>query len=237
MAKIWAHRGASAYAPENTLEAFQLAIDMKADGIELDVHLSADGEVVVAHDEAVDRVSDGSGLICEMPLCELKKLDFGVRFPKHRGAQIPTLGEVYALIRPTGMTVNVELKTNVYEYEGIERKCAELAAKYGMAGRVIYSSFHFESLGRVKEIDAALPVGLLYAKPLSVEEALSWRADAVHPHFKLMYEDGLLGAFHRANIKVHPWTVNAPEDMRRLAALGADALITDVPDVARRALA
>lgn len=89
------HRGASAYAPENTLEAFELAIKMGADGVELDVHLSRDGEIVVAHDERVDRVSNGSGLIKEMTLSEIKKLDFGVRFEAYRGAKAPTPGARY----------------------------------------------------------------------------------------------------------------------------------------------
>ena len=95
--KVWAHRGAAAYAPENTLEAFELAIKMGADGVELDVHLSRDGEIVVAHDERVDRVSNGRGLIQEMTLSEIKELDFGVRFEAYRGAKAPTLREVYEL--------------------------------------------------------------------------------------------------------------------------------------------
>ena len=124
--KIWAHRGASAYAPENTLEAFELAIRQGAHGIELDVHLSADGELIVAHDEAVDRVSDGTGMIGRMTLPQLKALDFSRLHPQYSPARVPTLGEVFESIRPTALSINVEVKTNLLRYEGIEHKLIEV---------------------------------------------------------------------------------------------------------------
>lgn len=235
MTKIWAHRGASAYAPENTLEAFELAAKMGADGVELDVHLSRDGALIVAHDDSVDRVSDGSGLIREMTLAQLKALDFGARFPAFRGARVPTLAEVFALLAPTGLTVNVELKTSPFAYAGIESQCVELAARMNMAARVIYSSFNHESLARVKALDASLPIGLLYSK--SPEDTLAYAraqgAQAIHPYYPLMYEGGLMERVRAAGILVHPWTVDDPDDMRILISMGADALITNKPDLAR----
>ena len=109
--KVWAHRGASAYAPENTLEAFLLAAEQGADGVELDVQLTKDGEMVVVHDEEIDRVSDGSGFVKDYTLAELKNLNFNKTHPEYQNVKIPTLREVYEALKPTGMTINVELKT------------------------------------------------------------------------------------------------------------------------------
>ena len=211
--KVWAHRGASAYAPENTLEAFELAIKMGADGVELDVHLSRDGEIVVAHDERVDRVSNGSGLIQEMTLSEIKELDFGV---------------------PTRLTVNVELKTTDFDYPGIEQKCVDLAREMGMTQRVLYSSFNFESLDRVKAIDPSLPVGLLYGNPLEdvVQTVKAHRAQAVHPRYSLLYEAGMMDTLKAQGIWAHPWTVDQAADVKRLMDAGVEAVITNRPDMA-----
>ena len=111
--KVWAHRGASAYAPENTLEAFRLAAEQKADGVELDVQLSKDGELVVIHDETIDRVSDGSGYVRDYTLEELKRFHFNRLHPEYADARIPTLAEVYELLKPTGLEINVDRKSVV----------------------------------------------------------------------------------------------------------------------------
>ena len=119
---VWAHRGASAYAPENTLEAFQKAVDLKADGIELDVQMTKDGTLVVIHDEMVDRVSGASGWVKDYTYEKLKKIDVNLRFAQYGPQYIPTLEEVCELIRPTGLTINVELKTGVIFYPEIEEQ-------------------------------------------------------------------------------------------------------------------
>ena len=128
--KIWAHRGASGYAPENTLESFELAIEQKADGIELDVQMTKDGELVVIHDETIDRTGNGTGRVQDHTLKELKALNFNKTHPEYASAKIPTLREVYELVKPSGITVNVEMKTGVY-FSGI---CIvlELAEEMGM---------------------------------------------------------------------------------------------------------
>ena len=110
---VWAHRGASGYAPENTLEAFQLAIEQKADGVELDVQLSKDGVLVVIHDESLDRVSDGRGYVKDYTLQELKSFNFNKMHPEYGIVRIPTLEEVYALLKNTGLTINTELKNKL----------------------------------------------------------------------------------------------------------------------------
>lgn len=131
--KVWAHRGASAYAPENTLEAFLLAAEQGADGVELDVQLTKDGEMVVVHDEEIDRVSDGSGFVKDYTLAELKTLNFNKTHPEYQDVKIPTLREVYEALKPTGMTINVELKTGIFWYKDLEKKVLELTKEMEMA--------------------------------------------------------------------------------------------------------
>ena len=120
MTKIFAHRGASAYAPENTLPAFELAERQGADGIELDVQLTKDGEVAVIHDEKIDRTGTGEGFVRDFTLAELKSLSFHNQMEEYRGVKIPTLREVLELVKPGNMAVNIELKTGIFWYPGIE---------------------------------------------------------------------------------------------------------------------
>ena len=123
---VWGHRGASGYAPENTMAAFEKAVEMGADGIELDVQLTKDGELVVIHDETIDRVSDGSGWVKDFTYAKLIKHNFNRTHPEYEHAQIPTLEEVYALIKPTDLTINVEIKTGVVFYPEIEERVLDL---------------------------------------------------------------------------------------------------------------
>ena len=161
MSLIYAHRGASGYAPENTLEAFELAAKMGADGVELDVQMTKDGEIVVAHDEGLSRVSNGFGLIHDMTLAQLKKLYFNKTHPEYARATIPTLREVYELLKPTGLRVNTELKNLRPIYDDFEEKCVKIAYETGMTDRVMYSSFNYKSLARIKQLDPSIQVGIL----------------------------------------------------------------------------
>ena len=152
--KIIAHRGSRGNRPENTLEAFQEALKVSSDGIELDVHLSKDGQVVVIHDETVDRTTSGKGYVKDMTLKQLKELDAGSWFdPKYSNARIPTLQEVLDLLAENHFSgvLNVELKTDVFQYSAIEEKVLALAEPYLAQFSVIYSSFHYETLKRIKE--------------------------------------------------------------------------------------
>jgi glycerophosphoryl diester phosphodiesterase len=234
---IFAHRGASGYAPENTLEAFELAVQQGADAIELDVHLSRDGAVVVAHDEAVDRVSNGHGQIAGMTLAELKRLSFSAGMPGFEKAQMPTLEEVYALIAPTGLSVNVELKTNLYAYPGIEAQCLEIAAKAGMERRILYSSFNHQSLLNIKALDAAQPCGLLYGALFLPEQIVRYAKElgmeALHPLFVSLIGSDLMAEARKAGVKVNAWTVNEEAHLRAVLAAGADGIITNYPDRAK----
>ncbi len=234
---ICAHRGASGYAPENTLEAFALAKDLGAEAVELDVHLSRDRELVVAHDERIDRVSNGTGYIGQLSLKDIKKHLFNATHPEYLEARAPTLEEVFDLLADTNLIINVELKNSRMPYEGMEERCISLAAKKGMTERVIYSSFNHRSLLRVKEINPAAVCGLLYdccmidpwdyARKLGIE--------ALHPHYsELLLNPTECEEAHGAGLQVNTWTVNDDRDMKKIILMGADMLITNYPD---RALA
>ena len=142
--EIFAHRGASGYESENTLEAFALAVEQGADGIELDVQLSRDGQMVIIHDENVDRVCNGTGWVKDYTLEELKR--FQVSTPEGKKGRIPTLREVLELVKPSGIKVNIELKTGIFWYPELERMVIEEVKHQGMEDRIIYSSFNHYSM-------------------------------------------------------------------------------------------
>ena len=231
---ILGHRGASAYAPENTMESFELAAEMGADGIELDVHLSADGEVVVCHDEKIDRVSNGQGFVKDYTLKELKLFDFGFRFydGERRGIKIPTLDEVYELTSARGMLVNVEIKS---ADPAIIRACDEVAKRHEMKDKLIYSSFNHLQIERMKEYDGDAFIAPLYGfnmlKPWNY--ALDINAGALHPHYgQIDLIDDYVQNAHERGVRVHVWTVNKEEDMKHQLRSGVDAIITNFPDTA-----
>ena len=238
--RIFAHRGACAYAPENTLEAFELAVRMGAHGVELDAHLSRDGEVVVTHDERIDRVSDGTGAVQDLTLKELKAFRFNRPHPEYADARIPTLKEVFQLLKPTGLHINIELKNSWNPYPGLEEKVIDLIGKEFSPERIIFSSFNHASMVKVKQIDPSLCCGLLYdasmVRPWIYAQALG--VDALHPNYaEVLIPGGECAAAHKAGILVHPWTVNDPGHIRAMLREGADIVITNVPDVALQCLA
>ena len=234
--KVWAHRGASAYAPENTLEAFRMGAEQGADGVELDVQLSKDGQLVVIHDETIDRVSDGHGYVRDYTLEELKKFVFNKTHPEYADARIPTLGEVYDLLKPLGLEINVEIKTGIYFYPGIEEKLYLLEKEKGMQGKIIYSSFNHYSVMKMREYDPAARTGLLYADGFQDVPgyAAGLGADALHPVLYNLQYDGFLEACREKNLLLHVWTVDDEKYMKLLVKEGIDAIITNKPDVARR---
>ena len=231
---IIAHRGASGYAPENTLEAFELAAKMGADGVELDVHFTADGEVVVCHDEKVDRTSNGQGLVTSYTLSELRTMDFGfhVYNKERRGIKLPTLKEVYELLAPLGMIVNVEIKS---ADPAIIPACAKIAKETGMENKVIYSSFDHFQIQRMKEYDPSSFIAPLYGfnmlKPWNYCADIG--AGASHPKLnQIRLLENYVKECHDRGIRVHTWTANSEEDISFLLEAGVDAIITNYPDVA-----
>lgn len=232
MQMVFGHRGASGYAPENTLEAFELAAKLGADGVELDVQIAKDGELVVAHDETIDRVSDGEGLICELTTSKMKRLRFNKTHPEYEHATIPTLREVCELLRPTGLWINIELKNSRIFYENLEEKCVKLVYETGMAERVFYSSFNHHSMRHMKQIDPALRCGLLYEatmiEPWRYAHALGM--DAIHPHFSELQIPEEAARSHALGLKVNVWTANTEREIRDSLLAGADTVISNYPD-------
>ena len=230
---ILGHRGASGYAPENTLEAFRLAMEMGADGFELDVHMTGDGELVVIHDESVDRTTNGTGLVRDMTLAQLRALDASCGMENYRGAKIPTLAEVFELIRDTRHIVNVEVKTDEWFYPELEEKCVALAKEMGLEERVIYSSFNHFTLNKLRQLKPDAKLGMLFGdimvKPWEYAKNLS--VDFLHPMKMNIYVPGFAEETAKAGYGINMWTINDEETMRRCIACGA-GIITNYPDVA-----
>lgn len=238
--KVWAHRGASGwdvqYAPENTMIAFQKAIDMGADGIELDVQLTKDGEIVVTHDETINRVSNGAGWVKDYTLAELKQFNFNKTHPEFPFTAIPTLEEVYQLMAGNILLINVELKTGVISYAGLEEKVAALTKMMHMEERVIYSSFNHYSVKKMQELSPMSKTGLLYADGFMDVPAYGKKmgVDALHPVVHNLRYPCFLEECRKENLAVHVWTVDYTVDIKRMCADGVDAFITNCPDRARR---
>ena len=233
MSLIYGHRGASGHAPENTLEAFRLAMDMGADGFELDVHMSLDGELVVIHDETVDRTTDGTGLVRDLTLQQLKALDACNGMERYRGAKIPTLEEVFALIQDTKHIVNVEIKTDEWFYPEIEEKCLALAARMGVEDRVIYSSFNHFTLMKLRALKPDAKLGMLFGDIMRApwEYAQPLQVDYLHPMKMNIYVPGFCEGAAGAGLGINMWTINDEETMARCLETGA-GIITNYPDAA-----
>ena len=228
---IWAHRGASGYAPENTLPAFALAAEMKADGVELDVQLTKDGEVIVCHDERIDRTSNGHGSIGSLTLAELKKFDFCNRMYAYEGTRIPTMREVFELLEPTGLTINIELKTGIVFYKDLEEKTVRLTHEFNMQDRVIYSSFNHYSILKIKEIDPDALTGFLYSGGTydMPGYAAAHHVTALHPSvYNLQYPHYMEDCVAHG-IDVNVWTANSKADLLYCRDKGVHAIITNYP--------
>lgn len=186
--KIWAHRGCSQRYPENTLLAFEKAIELKTlTGIELDIQLTKDGELVVIHDERVDRTTEGIGFVRDYTLVELRKLHIYADI--NPSQQIPTMDEVFDLIEPrlkTGMKLNIELKNSVYPYLGMEEKIVELVHKRKLEKSIVYSSFYAKSLEKIRQMDEETEIGILDSKVSDCLYKLrgGCGAQALHPYWK-----------------------------------------------------
>lgn len=233
--QVFAHRGAKKVAPENTLPAFERALAMGVDGIELDVQRSKDGVLVVMHNFTVDETTDGTGRVADLTSGELRRLDAGSHFdPSFSGVGVPTLEEVLALVG-TQCRINIEIKSmdpmGGYEVEPL----AEMIRMGNLYSTVIVSSFNPITLIKMRWFDRKVPLGLLYhgaELPQFLREA--WlspimRPEAFHPHSSLVDAAYMTWA-KELPAAVNTWTVNEVEEAKRLAGLGVDVIISDVPD-------
>ena len=233
---IFAHRGASAYAPENTLAAFELALTQKADAIELDVKLSADGQPIVIHDPLVDRTTGIHGRVRDLPLRELRALDAGGFFSEgFHGEKIPTLEEVFDAVGKRTF-INVELTNYTTPRDQLVETVCILVKKCGLQNHVMFSSFFASNLSKARAYLPEVPRGLLTYSGLLGAWARSFGFDfgkyqALHPYLTDVSPQQVQRV-HRLNRRIHVWTVNAAEDMRRLFHWGVDAIFTDDPRLA-----
>lgn len=235
---VFAHRGASAHAPENTLSSFKLALAQGAQAIELDVKLSADGEVVVFHDPVLDRTTDGRGRLSERTFADLRSLDAGSFFSKEfRGEKIPLLTEVFDSIGGKTL-INVELTNYATPRDALVEKVCTLVKKHALERSVIFSSFLASNLKKAARLLPETPRGLLALGGWPGAWARSFGFNfgeyaALHPH---LYDVNprQIRRVHCLKRRVHVWTVNQPQDMLRLKDWGADGIFTDDPDLALR---
>ncbi|TRX02487.1 glycerophosphodiester phosphodiesterase [Flavobacterium gawalongense] len=218
------HRGAKGYGPENTLISFQKALDMQVDGIELDVHLSADGELMVIHDETVDRTTNGKGFVNKLSLQELKAFRIN---GKH---QIPTLKEVVDLVNQYCF-INIELKN----YDTAE-KVVSLIEKYVAKKNWKYdcflvSSFDWNALQQVAFLNDKIPIGVLTETDLELAMAFAKfiQAKSIHPHFHLLTKENT-AQMQEKGLQVFPWTINESEDIQKIKTFNVNGIITDFPN-------
>lgn len=235
--KIFGHRGAKGHYPENTMLGFNKAQDMGADGIEIDVHLTKDKKVVVMHDENIDRTTTDKGLIKDWKIFDLKKVKTGTRFkklPKYNETwhkeRVPELFEVLALFAKNKMVINIELKTDVYDYHGIEREVHHIVASHGMRERVVFSSFNLDTLKRLKKHDSNVRVAYLTNElPEDYEQIIDdYDLEAIHLHVDAALEN--IGLMKEKGIFFRIWTVNEKEHIQQLVNAGVRGIITDYPD-------
>jgi glycerophosphoryl diester phosphodiesterase len=231
LTQILAHRGFSAGFPENTMKAFVEANKAGADGIEIDVQLTKDGEVVVIHDEKVDRTTNGSGYVKDLTLKELQKLDASYKFKKWlRDEPIPTFVELLEWLTTNTLVCNVELKNGIFPYRGMEEKVISLIRQYKLEDRIIISSFNHYSVVYCYQLAPEIETAPLYSEGLYMPwvYAQSIRSKGIHPVHIAAPNEIIIKSIENG-VAVRPYTVNKDKDMMRLLEVGCSAFITDDP--------
>jgi glycerophosphoryl diester phosphodiesterase len=228
---IIGHRGASAHAPENTLASFRQALTFGADGVELDAKLTSNGEVVVIHDQTVNRTTNGEGVVRELTLAQIKKMDAGAKFdPKFKGEPIPTLEEVFQAVGGK-LLINVELTNYSSPSDELPEKVAELVKKYSLQKGVIFSSFHPKTLKRIRKLLPEVPTGVLALSGIAGLISRGWigrvwAPDLVHPYFSDV-NSAFVKRQHRLQRGVNVWTVDDAAIMQAMIRMDVDGIITD----------
>jgi len=243
--QLHAHRGGAGLAPENTLAAFRKAIELDVDAIEMDLHVTRDGQVVVMHDETLDRTTNGRGRVQDLTLEEVKRYDAGTKYsPAFRGERIPTLREVISLVKSSGNTqvrLNLELKFHP-DRPGMpadfEERALAVLRETGFVGRVGILSFYHPSLAKIKRLEPGIKTGVLVGGRQAPTDPVAlvrqYQADCYLPNFRLLTPE-TVATVHQAGISIITWTVNDEADMRRVIGLGmgrfpGDGIATDYPD-------
>ncbi len=237
---LLSHRGDNLHAPENTLPAFIQAIQKGADGIELDAKLTADGRVIVIHDGKVNRTTDGKGDVSSFTFEAIRNLDAGSwKDPKFAGTKVPLLEEVFEAVGRDRL-INIEL-TNYYAHpDALVEKVCDLIRRHNNAGQILFSSFYARNLKIASQLMPGIPRGLLALPGLMGLWARSFGFmfgdyQALHPHISNTSREQIQRA-RRLKRRIHVWTANKPEDIRRLRDWGVDGFFTDDPAGALEAL-
>ncbi|MEH7379970.1 glycerophosphodiester phosphodiesterase family protein [Bacillus sp. JJ1533] len=231
-----AHRGASGYAPENTIAGFDVAVDMKADYIEIDVQRSKDGELVLIHDTTVDRTTDGTGKVGDLTFEKLRSLDAGSwKGEQFAGEQIPTFEEILERYRGK-VGIFIELKAPEL-YPGIEEQVAEALRERNLDKpqneKILIQSFNFESMKKMNELLPNVPIGVITSNradtTMEALQEFSTYADWFNPHYGMVTEE-LVNQVHSLGMKIGSWTVRSQEAADFLFEMKVDAIVTDYPD-------
>ncbi|MCL2101825.1 MAG: hypothetical protein FWH22_08965 [Fibromonadales bacterium] len=229
--QIWGHRGAYSEMPENTLQAFARAAELGADGVELDIHLTKDGEIVVTHDERIDRLSNGTGWVKDYTLQELKKFNFNKRqISEPKFMEIPTLREVLELLKPhKNIVINIEIKNGIVGYYLIEEKAWELVKELEMLERVLFSSFNHFTMQIIKALDPNAKTALLCGGGITItaQECLALGASALNIDAHGMKQFGVVGEAVALGVEVNVWGISSAEDLLHANNAGVNSVIVN----------
>ena len=229
---ILGHRGAPKLAIENSLTAFKKAVDIGVDGVELDIHMTFDNEIVVIHDETIESITNGQGYIKEMKFSELRKYNLVSNF--FDKAKIPTLKEVLLKLKKCEI-INIEIKNSVIKYPGIEKKAIELVKSLKLEENVIFSSFNHYSIKKIQEIAPQIKTGILYDsnifEPWNYAKKLTTKN--IHPHFFTINKK-IVDQSHKNGLKVFVYGANTKKEIKTSLNIGVDAIITDFPKKAMK---
>lgn len=226
---VYGHRGAAYEAPENTMPSFKLAKKLGVYGVEMDLHTSKDNELVVMHDETLDRTTNGKGLIHMQTLEEIKKLDAGFKKgTKWKGTRVPTLREVFENLGK--IHYYLEIKQSSRVYPGIESKIMDLVNEFKLENNVQIISFDFDSLKNIRDIDSKIKTGLLYTGKTVwfLDIAKELKVNFMQPSFNLTYEDDIKIA-KKNKLGVEAWTIDTVEDVKRAIKLHIDSITSNNP--------
>ncbi|MBR2281892.1 MAG: glycerophosphodiester phosphodiesterase [Spirochaetales bacterium] len=241
--KVFAHRGFSGNYPENTMLAFRKAIEAGADGIELDIHESSDGQLVIIHDENLVRTTGIDGLVSDYTLKELTRIKASRTKDDAFEATIPSFEEFCDFMKDGSFITNVEIKTNNTWYQDIERKAVDMIKSYGLEDRIIFSSFNWISVMRAKKLAPQIECGFLYTGNRHIHlapEAVEAGIQYMHPDFALL-DDETVAECAECNVGLNVWTVNTEERMGQLIRWDREfhainAVIGNYPDMSLRML-
>ncbi len=229
---VLGHRGDKLFAPENTLSSFRQAADKGADGVEFDVKLTADGQVIILHDQTVDRTTNGTGNVAHLPLSALRELDASIQFPgQFPGEKIPTLIEVFEALGQR-VYMNIHLTNHATPFDALVSRVVDLVRKHGLEKKVFFSSFLPHNLSRARHLMPEVPCGLLTMKGKLgyLGRTFGWRngMDALNPVFWDV-TPSLVDRVHAAGKRIYAWPVTNAADIKSMIGFGVDGIITDDP--------